>query len=418
MKKEGLKDEHELQSYFIKRIEKFINSQGKRIIGWDEILEGGLAPDATVMSWRGTEGGIAAAKENHDVIMTPGTHCYFDYYQADPATEPLAIGGFVTLEKVYSYEPTPEVLTPEQAKHILGAQGNIWTEYMKTTEYVEYMAYPRAIALSEVLWSPKSARNYDDFVGRLQEHFKRLDGLKVNYAKRLYDVKQEVKLENNTPSVELTTVLKNAEIRYTTDGKEPTAASSLYTKPLSVKGETPIKAAVFQKGRMIGKPTVQRYFMHSAAGMAYQLITPPKNTYESGERGLTNGLRGSDKSYAQWTGFNGNDMEAILDFGKERTFSSVRVQFYNRPVSWIFLPDNVIFSVSNDGLEWQDVSRVDYAFSRTDKLEIREAKMTFSEFTKPKRFIKIYAKNVGKCPKGSPCEGNDAWLFADEIIVD
>ena len=182
IQREGLADEHELQSYFIRRIEKFLNKHGRQIIGWDEILEGGLAPNATVMSWRGIQGGIEAARQQHNVIMTPGSHCYLDHYQANPDTEPLAIGGFTTLEKTYSYEPTPAELSEEEARYILGAQGNIWTEYMHSGEKVEYMAYPRATALAEVVWSPKEKRNWTDFWRRLQTHFKRLDALGVNYA--------------------------------------------------------------------------------------------------------------------------------------------------------------------------------------------------------------------------------------------
>jgi hexosaminidase len=156
IKRENLGDEHGLQSYFIRRIDKFITSKGRKMIGWDEILEGGLSPNAIVMSWRGTEGGIAAAKENHDAIMTPGGYVYLDHYQADPKTEPLAIGGFTTLEKIYSYEPTPTELSPEQQKHIIGVQANVWTEYMQTSDYVEYMVFPRASALSEVAWTKRN----------------------------------------------------------------------------------------------------------------------------------------------------------------------------------------------------------------------------------------------------------------------
>jgi hexosaminidase len=182
---QGLKDEHELQSYFIGRIEKYLNSKGRQIIGWDEILEGGLAPNATVMSWRGEEGGIAAAKQNHDVIMTPGNWCYFDHYQDSSKKEPLAIGGLTPVREVYSYEPVPPQLTDDEARHVLGAQANVWTEYMKTSDYVEYMVYPRATAMAEVLWSPKASRNYDDFLKRMGPHLKRLDAWKVNYAKHI-----------------------------------------------------------------------------------------------------------------------------------------------------------------------------------------------------------------------------------------
>ncbi|HDJ22656.1 MAG TPA: beta-N-acetylglucosaminidase [Candidatus Aminicenantes bacterium] len=178
---EGLKDEAELQSYFIRRIEKFLHQKGRRLIGWDEILEGGLAPEAIVMSWRGTEGGIEAARQKHYVIMTPYSHCYFDYYQADPRTQPLAIGGFLPLKKVYSFEPIPAELTSEEAQYILGAQGNVWTEYLLNEKYVEYMAFPRACALAEVTWTPKEKKDWWGFLSRLSGFLRHLEALDVNY---------------------------------------------------------------------------------------------------------------------------------------------------------------------------------------------------------------------------------------------
>ena len=181
MKENNLKNEHELQNYFITRIEKFLNSKGKQIIGWDEILEGGLAPNATVMSWRGEKGGIDAAKQHHNVIMTPNSYLYFDYYQADRNTQPLALGGFNPLSKVYSYEPVPEELTAEESKYIIGAQANVWTEFMATESYVEYMVFPRICALSEVVWSPKTVRNFEDFNSRLTIHKQRLANQGINF---------------------------------------------------------------------------------------------------------------------------------------------------------------------------------------------------------------------------------------------
>ncbi len=191
IKAEGLKDEHELQSYFIRRIEKFLNAHGRDIIGWDEILEGGLAPNATVMSWRGIKGGIAAAKQHHDVIMTPVGYCYFDYYQGDKEKEPLAIGGFLPLEKVYSYEPVPRELSPEEQKYILGAQGNVWTEYIGTRDYLDYMVYPRACALAEVDWTPAGEKDYRDFLERLKLNLRHLDRLGVKYRPLDKDKKEE-----------------------------------------------------------------------------------------------------------------------------------------------------------------------------------------------------------------------------------
>lgn len=184
IKKEKLKDEHELQSYFITRIEKFVNSKGKQIIGWDEILEGGLAPNAAVMSWRGTEGGIAAAKQKHFVVMSPGKPCYFDHYQSkDKSKEPLAIGGFNPLDSVYKYDPTPKVLNEQEREFIMGAQGNVWTEYILNEKHVEYMAVPRMIALSEVLWTQPENKDFRNFVLRLNKNKFILDNWQVNYAK-------------------------------------------------------------------------------------------------------------------------------------------------------------------------------------------------------------------------------------------
>lgn len=188
IKDEGLKDEFELQSYFIRRIEKFLIANNKKLIGWDEILEGGLAPEATVMSWRGTEGGIKAAQMGHYVVMSPNDECYFDHYQADPKNEPLAIGGFTDLKEVYNYEPIPNKLNSNEAKYILGAQANVWTEYITTPEYLEYMVLPRMCALSEVVWTDKQNKNstteytgFEDFKLRLQKHLLRLEYKNYNY---------------------------------------------------------------------------------------------------------------------------------------------------------------------------------------------------------------------------------------------
>jgi len=195
IKELGLKDEHELQSYFVRRMEKFINSKGRRLIGWDEILEGGLAPNATVMSWQGIEGGITAAKSGHNVIMTPVQSVYFWWYQGNPKTEPLAAGGFLSLEKVYQFDPIPSVLTEKEAKYILGAQACAWTEYMEGPEKVEYMVFPRMSALAEVVWSQKEQKNWKDFTIRMAEQFQRYDQRGIHYAKIPLDIGVELKQE-------------------------------------------------------------------------------------------------------------------------------------------------------------------------------------------------------------------------------
>ncbi len=186
IKDEGFKDEKELQSYFIARIEKFLSTKNRKLIGWDEILEGGIAPEATVMSWRGTTGGIEAAKQNHDVIMTPSSYVYLDYYQCDPKDQPLAIGGYLPLETVYSFNPIPEELSPLEQKHILGVQGNVWTEYIATTDYLEYMAFPRMLAIAETDWTPELNKDFKDFLIRFETVKTRYDILGINYFKGEY----------------------------------------------------------------------------------------------------------------------------------------------------------------------------------------------------------------------------------------
>ncbi len=185
IKAEGLKDEDELQSWFITRMSRFLESKGRRLVGWDEILEGGLAPGATVMSWRGTKGGIAAAKANHDAVMTPSSHCYLNFWNTEKKDDPgHTTGRVTTLEKVYSYEPTPAELSPEEAKHILGVQANVWTEYITDGPTVDRMAYPRACALAEVAWTPADQKDWEDFSRRLETHLQRLNALDVNYYGR------------------------------------------------------------------------------------------------------------------------------------------------------------------------------------------------------------------------------------------
>ncbi|MGB7203092.1 MAG: family 20 glycosylhydrolase [Pyrinomonadaceae bacterium] len=234
-KRENLKDEHEVQSHFVRRIEKFINSKGKKMIGWDEILEGGLAPNATVMSWRGTKGGIEAARAKHDVIMTPTDFCYFDYGQGDPAYEPLNIGGYVPLEKVYSFDPVPKELTPDEAKYIIGGQANVWTEYLKTPSAVEYMAFPRMLALSEVLWSRAEDKNFADFSKRLDAHFPRLSKQFVNYRiPEPQGLKNTIVVADGQVTIALKPIT-GATIYYTLEGMLPARKNLLYEKPITLK---------------------------------------------------------------------------------------------------------------------------------------------------------------------------------------
>lgn len=254
MQKDGLKNEHELQSYFIKRVDKYLTSKGKKLIGWDEILEGGLAANATVMSWRGMEGGITAARQGNQVIMTPTSHCYFDYYQADKAFEPKAIGGYLSLKKVYDFEPIPEDLFTEQKLLILGAQGNVWTEYMHTADHVEYMILPRMLALSEVLWGKKDNKNWSAFQERLQDHFKLFDKKGYRYAKGTYRLNFNEKYDSiqNQKLVEILSEQFNPKIYYSLNGAKLDTTSFLYGKAVIInENDTLIQAGIFEHGKLL-----------------------------------------------------------------------------------------------------------------------------------------------------------------------
>jgi hexosaminidase len=264
IKDNHLKDEHELQSYFIQRIEKYINSKGRILIGWDEILEGGLAPNAVVMSWRGEQGGIEAARQKHDVIMTPSAYLYFNQYQGKASTEPLAIGGYLTLQKVYSYNPVPEQLSAEEAKYIRGVQANLWTEYIATQENATYMALPRMAALAEIAWTSPEQKNWDDFSRRMQQQYQRYDALNIVYAKTVYDVQQTILLESalSRATVSLADDAYGTKIYYTLDGSEPSNSSSLYSKPFIVRKSVIVKAASFKDGKKVGQTTVQQVIIN------------------------------------------------------------------------------------------------------------------------------------------------------------
>lgn len=250
MKQEGLADEHELQSYFVKRIEKILVAHGKKMIGWDEILEGGLAESAAVMSWRGEKGGIEAATHGHDVVMTPGNWCYLDHYQGSKEVEPVAIGGYTTLEESYSYEPVPEKLDAKMAKHILGTQGNVWTEYMYTPELIEYRVYPRIIALAEVNWTKKESKNFDDFLKRMDNQFVRMDLHDVNYHIPLPEGPFNQVAFIDSVKIEFTST-RPIKMLYTLDGTEPNSDSKVYTEPLHFSDDASINiASILLTGKM------------------------------------------------------------------------------------------------------------------------------------------------------------------------
>lgn len=259
IRKLGLKDEYELQSYFVTRMEKYINSKGRQIIGWDEILQGGLAPNAKVMSWLGEEGGIKAAQQHHEVVMSPHYKYYLDYWQADPYSEPLAMSGPTTLRTMYDYEPVPEVLTQEERKYIIGVEGCVWTEYMPTPERVEYMAWPRMCAIAETGWTRKE-KDWDGFAQRLEKHFGRLDGMEVEYCAAFFS--PMIVFHKDTPHnmvVTMTVDAPGVEIHYTLDGSVPTADSPKYEIPFSINRSQTVTAAAYRDGRQIGEIKSKRF---------------------------------------------------------------------------------------------------------------------------------------------------------------
>ncbi len=419
MKKEGLKNEEELQSYFIKRMEKFIVSKKRKMIGWDEILEGGLAPEATVMSWRGEAGGIEAAKMHHDVVMTPGSPCYFDHYQAGPEGEPLAIGGFNTVKKVYDYEPIPKELSAEQHKYVLGAQGNVWTEYISTAEHLEYMVLPRMLALAETVWSPAAAKNWNDFSRRLQFHFKAFDAKGLHYSPGNFTVDIKPAAKNGKLEVALFSEVPTASILYTTDGSLPTVSSAVYTQPIAVESTQTIRAVTVQNGKIMNlQPVEQRFVMHKAVGANVQYAFAPSRSYMAdGINSLTDGVRGKSAVNKFWHGFNKNNLVATVDLGAEKNISRISLGCLQHYRDWIFLPTAVKFEVSLDGKTFTEVATVQNDVPvNTLALTIKDFKATFAATNA--RYVRVTAFTLEACPKGHPGEGKPAWTFADELEVE
>lgn len=412
MHDEKLKDEHELQSYFIRRAEQMLAKRKRKLIGWDEILEGGLAPNATVMSWRGIEGGIAAAKAGHDVIMTPGSNCYLDYYQSEGESEPLAIGGYLPLEKVYEYEPVPTELSEKEAKYILGVQGNVWTEYIDTPEKMDYMVYPRACALAEVAWTSKNLRSWPDFARRMRLHFQRLDAMGVNYAKSYYDIK--ARFEDG--KVTLSAVDKGIEIRYTLDGQEPNAGSTLYRTPISLSQTSTLKAVAIVSGVPAGKTTTATFLIHKASGKPYKLTTAPERYTGGATYGLTNGVTGGIKSWNNWVGIVNRDLDPVIDLGAETPVEKVKLQYVDGRGSWIYPPKRIEVYGSEDGQQFVLIAGKDIVTEAAAGNKVVPVEIA-TPGARP-RYLKVVATPFGIIPEGQPGAGNGAWLFVDEIIVE
>lgn len=414
MKAEGLKNVEELQSYFIKRMERFINSKGKRLIGWDEILEGGIAPEATVMSWRGVKGGVEAAEQGHDVIMTPGTHCYFDHYQGPQNEEPLAWGGYTPLSKVYTFDPVVEGMNATEANHVLGGQANLWSEQIKTESHSEYMIFPRLAALSETLWSPKAQLDWTDFSARVESLFKRFELLGINYAKSAYLVMHDAKIDLKTGEafVSLQNEFPNADIRYTFNDQPLTESATKYTAPLKISETTKINASLFKDGKPIGKPFAETIEFHKGVGKTISFKKPYHENYPGeDEFGLVNTLRGTKNFHdGHWQAWLDDDMEAVIDLGAETPISEVRVGTLENQGPGIYFPKKITVYLSNDGEQFNKVGDIERAYAKNPSFDLKEFKVAFNE--QSAKYVKVVAENLEESP-----DGNGPWLFVDEILI-
>lgn len=399
---ENLKNVDELQSYFVKRVSQFLNSKGRSLIGWDEIVEGGLAKDATVMLWRDRETAIKAAKDGHEVIMTPGSHCYFDFYQADPMTEVEAIGGYTPLRKVYSFEVVPD---ESLAQFFIGGQANLWAEYIPTYEHVEYMVMPRMIALSEALWSSKENRNWDDFKLRLQNQLPRLDYLGINYHKPTYELELMTKLDevNKQVLVYFEHEQSQPTIRYTLDGTTPTDSSPLYEDTIRIGKPCTVTASIMKDGK-----AVKEY----KRNLGYHLGIGKKVTYNKkwtsypagGETALVDGLFGGvTYGDGMWQGFT-SDMDVVIDLEESTAINHFEARFMQLIGPGVYMPHYVEVLISEDGKTFESIAKME---NDVDKMHDR---LCFKDFAanfenKKARYVKIFAKNqIG-------------FLFTDEIVL-
>lgn len=411
MKNENLKDEHELQSYFVKRMEKFINSKGKQIIGWDEILEGGLAPEATVQSWRGLDGAINAAKQGHDVIVSPTTNCYFDY--------PVDI---TDLEKVYMFDPVPQGLTEEEKKHILGSEGNMWTEYAPQ-EQVDDRLFPRLLALSEVVWSYPTERNYIEFLSRVQQHYDKLDVLGVNYGleTKPFSITKTFNPLIKGYNVQITQLQKDFELHLTNEKTNDQILSKDLVNDFTINSTDNLKFYLTRNNKTIGKVFESGFTFNKSTGKKIALTFPYSEKYPAGgPEALVDGLRGSDSFRGgdkSWQGYQNSDFEAVIDLGDIIDVYRISIGFFQASSSLVVFPEFIEFYTSDDGNSFNLVNKIEINSTLKNPDWVRQ---DFSSLLKDSkcRFIKIFAKNLEKLPAWHPVSQGKPWLMADEIIVE
>ena len=410
--------EHYLQSYVMKRMSDFLSAKGKKVIGWDEILEGEIADGAIVMSWRGTQGGIQAAQIGHDAIMTPNTYCYIDFYQAlDSENEPLAQGGYLPVEKVYSYEPFIDEMTDEQKKHIIGVQTNLWTEYIPTAEQLEYMLLPRMSAISEVQWCEPQTKSWERFRESADYLTEIYEQLGFNYAPHIFYTSGHVSLdkEKNVVLMHFETQ-GNAEIRYTVDGSEPTPESALYTEPVVVTESCTVKGKAF-RANIEDKTFSKEFQAHKAMGKNTVLGTLPvvHYTYTAPDL-LTDGIRGGfNFRSGDWAGWWGGAFEAVVDMDGE-TYSHVTLGALVIKYDDIFHPHDLTVYTSDNGTDFVKVASASYPTEgEKDPNGMKEYGVDFPETSA--RYVKVVASTVPAIPQWHPRAGGGSFLFVDEIVV-
>ncbi|MGL5317172.1 MAG: beta-N-acetylhexosaminidase [Bacteroidales bacterium] len=409
--------EERLQSYITKSVEKYLNDKGKALLGWDEIIEGGLSETATVMAWRGSNYAFEAAESGNDAILSPTTHCYFDYYQSDDTElEPQAIGGCITLERAYSFQPLPESVRPEIAKHILGVQANIWTEYMKTFRQVEYMLLPRLAALSEAGWS-NQPKDYDQFLIRVAALAKHYDEKNFNYAKHVFDVHKKLLRDtvNNSQSLELS-ALDGGVIHYTTDGTVPTEQSPRYTTPVAIDQTMEVKAAAFRDGKP-SRVLSQSFAFNKATLKPVQLNTPSHKSFTfDGAIILNDGLIGKENYRSGlWLGFNNQNLSATFDLLEPTSVSEVSFSTCEQTGDWIFGPEAVVVSVSDDGANFREIKRQTFDVSKEHGTKIEKHVVALNQTSA--RYVRVEVVSLKQMPQWHAGKGKPAFLFVDEISI-
>lgn len=411
--------EQRLQSYVIQEAAKYLKEKGKRIIGWTEILEGGLVPDATLMSWIGESGGIEAAHQHHDVIMTPNTYLYFDYYQSKKVEdEPLAIGGYLPIEKTYNYEPMPKELTEEEQQYIKGVQANLWTEYIPVFSQVQYMVLPRLGAAAEVQWTDPSKKDYKDFLRRVPHLVAVYDCYGWNYATHVYDVNVDMKADtvNHVLNVQLSTMVDDP-IYYTLDGQDPTEKSLKYTKPFTIDQSVVLKTMAVHPDRT-SKISVDTIRFNKATLKPVVLLQPNESRFSpDGPVVLVDGRNGNHSfDTGAWLAVAGNDLEAVINMQAETILSSASVHVYVRKDAWLFDARGFSVSVSSDNKNYKEVASQEYKqMQESDSDGIIEHELSFDPCKAT--YVKIKVISEKSMPDWHWDAGKAPFLLVDEIIL-